>query len=778
MPRFPSLSLLVFAFTATRLFAQLTYTTPYVLLPFAGVSSYGHADGRGTAARFNAPSGLATDAAGNLYVCERGNMLLRKITADGNVTTLAGIPGVEGIQDGAGASATFSYPEGMAIDATGNIFVTNQQNVLRKITPGGVVSTLPHVIQSARSLAFDPAGNLYFSQFFWHSIRRITPAGQLEEFAGQNFTGGTVDGPRESALFQNPAELAADATGNLWVAEGSYGNLRKISANGIVSSLPNFPGITDAYSKGLAVDTAGNLVVSASFFGTIAQISPGGQATILAGKSGDRGYVDGPAATARFEYPGALAYDRSGNLFVVDDGSNVIRKITPQGEVSTFAGLPRAWAEDATDGRGEAARFSARCLVARAPNGDLYVADRDNFTIRRITADGTVSTLAGSAGQSAMTDGTGAAARFQEIRCLTTDSTGNIYVGDYDMIRKVTPDGVVTTVLTSDENYFPLGLAVDASGTVFFTHKHFVMRVDSAGKAEIYTGRASVTSDPYYAVPGHMDGSLAEASFNTPAGLTFDRSGNLYVADSGNDTIRKITPAGNVSTLAGLASPGSNAAIDGTGAAARFAGPWGLSTDDAGNVYVGDRFNNLIRKVSPTGQVTTLLGLRRAKGNGSGLGAEARLYWPMSVAAAPDGTLYLANYSQIYQAKAAAAPVIATQPLSQSVTAGGNVQFSVTAGGLPAPTYQWHVNGSPFQGATSSSLSITNARATDAGDYTVVVTNALGSVTSAKATLTVTTTPTQPPASGAGGGGAPSTWFLLSLLSLGALRRLARLRTR
>ncbi|HWA26193.1 MAG TPA: immunoglobulin domain-containing protein [Lacunisphaera sp.] len=771
--------LLAHAALSTWVAAQSDYAAPYVLQPFAGISSFGHVDGRGSAARFYNPAGLATDAAGNVYVAEINNQLVRKVTPAGEVTTLAGVPGVEGVQDGTGASARLSYPAGIAVDQSGNIFVTNQRNVLRKITPAGVVSTLPHLVQGASSLAFDPAGNLYFTQNSWHSIRRITPAGQLEEFAGQNFTSGTTDGPRQSALFTDPRRLGADAVGNLWVMDGWYATPRKISADGTVSSLPVIPGVTDAYMDDLTVDTSGNVVVAASVYGTINRISPASQATVIAGKSGERAYVDGPAATARFQQPGAMACDRTGNLYVVDDGSNVIRKITPQGDVSTFAGMPRALAEGTVDGRGDAARFSSSCLVARAPNGDLLVADQENSLIRRITSDGTVSTVAGQpgiAGQYASLDGTGPGARFYALRAIATDAAGNCFVADQSSIRKVTPAGVVTTIVPADQGYYPFGLAVNATGTIFFTDRDAVLRATPGGTVDTYAGAYSQDPDVSYRLHGSDNGPRAQARFYGPTGLAFDNAGNLYVADSGNSTIRKIAPDGMVTNLAGTASPGTYGSADGVGAAASFAAPHALATDTAGNVYVADTYSNLIRRIAPDGRVTTLVGLARAPGNGPGLGGNARLNWPMSIAATPTGTLYLANTSQIYEAKPAAAPVITTQPLSQSVVSGGNVQLSVSAGGLPAPTYQWYFNGAPFQGATGSTLSFTNARSTDAGDYTVVVTNELGSVTSTKATLTVTTAPVPPPASGGGGGGgAPSPWFLLVL---GILRLVHRFRRR
>jgi sugar lactone lactonase YvrE len=542
-------------------------------------------------------------------------------------------------------------------------------------------------------------------------------------------------------------------------------------------------GISDAYAQGIAIDTNNNLLVSATFYGTIARVTPAGQATIIAGKHEERDYVDGRVATARFEMPGALAQAPNGDIYVVDEGSNVIRKITAQGLVSTFAGFPEAWALGNTDGKGDAARFSDHCLVALAPDGSVVVGDGGNFTIRRIAADGTVTTLAGKPGDERILDGAGDEARFAFHRAIATDTLGIIYVADAKTIRKVTPSGTVTTIAGLGAGYFPNGLAVNAIGTVYFTDQNAVLRLKPDGTAEVYAGRFSSPSSPqYYDMTGSTDGSISVARFNNPTGLAFDSADNLYVADTGNNTVRKITPGGQVTTLAGTASSGSVGAIDGESTSARFFGPAGIAVDLAGTVFVTDKFNNLIRRINLDGQVTTILGKRRARGNGAGLGEEARLDWPVSIAVTSDGTLYVANQSEIYKAKPAAAPIITTQPQSQTVSTGSNVQLTLIASGTPAPTYHWYRGGTMITGATSGTLSLAHVQTTDAGDYTVIVSNDLGSVTSDKATLTVTaastpTTPSTPSSGGSSGGGAPSTWFLAALIAASLVHRRSKAHT-
>ena len=211
---------------------------------------------------------------------------------------------------------------------------------------------------------------------------------------------------------------------------------------------------------------------------------------------------------------------------------------------------------------------------------NLYVADRNNHTIRKITSGGVVSTLAGSAGATGSAAGTGSAARFNYPEGVAVDSASNLYVADsYNhTIRKITSDGVVSTL------------------------------AGSAGNA------------------GSADGTGSAARFNGPSGVAVDSAGNLYVGDYGNHTIRKITSSGVVSTLAGLA--GARGSADGTGSAARFNSPNGVTLDSAGNVYVADNQNSTIRKITSGGVVTTLAGSAGASGSADGAGSAARFDAP------------------------------------------------------------------------------------------------------------------------------------------------------
>ncbi|HEY3334659.1 MAG TPA: hypothetical protein VGK16_05415 [Candidatus Limnocylindrales bacterium] len=302
-----------------------------------------------------------------------------------------------------------------------------------------------------------------------------------------------------------------------------------------------------------------------------------------------------------------MAYDEAGNLYVADSGNRKIRKITPAGLVSTFAG---SGASGALDGPGPEASFAYPQDLAYH-GGDLYVADAYNNKIRKISSDGVVSTFAGS-GTGASIDGTGTDASFNVPVGLEFDAVGNLFVSDGsgDKIRKITPDAVVTTFAGSGVEgatdatgaaasfYVPAGLAFDGSGNLFVG--------DSANnKIRKITPEAVVTTFVGSGAAGATDAAGVAASFKSPQSLTFDGLGNLYVTDVLNNKIRKITPEGVVTTFAGSGSAG---ATDASGTAASLSRPIGLVMDNAGDLFVGDGSNNKIRRITDGAVVTTFAG--------------------------------------------------------------------------------------------------------------------------------------------------------------------------
>ena len=327
-------------------------------------------------------------------------------------------------------------------------------------------------------------------------------------------TGGT--GPTDStavipALFSSPADVAVDAAGNIYVADYWYNRIQKISANGTVSTLAG---------------------------------------------TGNVGAINGIGKLASFNKPSGLAVDGAGNVYVADAGNNLIRKITPDGTVSTLAGT--VVAVDTSNTVTEQPLFAGPSGVAVDASGNVYVADAGNNRICVVSPSGNTRTLSGNGGVGA-NNGLGKNATFNNPTGVAVDAAGNVYVADMlnNLIRKVAPDGTTSSL---------------------------------AGNGDI----------------GSKDGLDTAARFYFPNSLTVDASGNVYVTDDINNLIRAITPAGAVTTLAGNGQAGSQ---NGLGTQASFNDPAGISVDALGNLYIADANNNLIRKITSAGMVTTVAGI-------------------------------------------------------------------------------------------------------------------------------------------------------------------------
>jgi endonuclease YncB( thermonuclease family) len=682
---------------------QATFTT------LAGNAGYGAGDGTGAAAGFNGPSGVAVDGFGNVYVADFNNNTIRKITSAGVVTTLAGTAGVTGSLDGTGAAAQFNNPNGVAVDGSGNVYVADSNNyTIRKITPAGVVTTLAGTagtggsadgtgaaarFNSPNGVAVDGTGNVYVLDSSSNTIRKITSAGVVTTLAGSAANPpGSADGTGAAARFSDPFGIAVDGSGNVYVADNFNNTIRKITSGGVVTTLAgsatNPAGSADGTGAAArfslpwaaAVDGSGNVYVADVGNNTIRKITSGGVVTTLAGSAANpQGSADGTGAAAQFNSPYGLAVDGSGNVYVADTFNNTIRKITSSGVVTTLAGT--AGGAGSTDGTAAAARFNGPSGVAVDGSGNVYVADTYNNTIRKITSGGAVTTLAGTAGIAGSGDGTGAAARFNNPNGVAVDGFGNVYVADTNnsTIRKITPAGVVTTLAgtagtggsadgTGAAARFnnPNGVALDGFGNVYVadTNNSTIRKITSGGAVTTLAGTAGIA--------GSGDGTGAAAQFRSPYGVAVDGSGNVYVADTNNSTIRKITPAGVVTTLAGTA--GTVGSADGTGAAARFYLPYGVAVDASGNVYVLDSNNNTIREITSGGAVTTLAGTAGTSGSADGTGAAARFSVAYGVAVDGSGNIYVAdsnNNSSIRIGFLSTPPAVTGVSPSTGPTAGG-----------------------------------------------------------------------------------------------------------
>jgi sugar lactone lactonase YvrE len=823
-----------------------------VVTTFAGQLSgaNGSANGLGTAASFSVPQGIAIDAAGNLYVADTGNQIIRRITAGGLVSTLAGTAGVAGYVNSTGAGAQFRSPLGVAVDRAGpggaavNVYVADtQNNVIRKIVVASqAVTTYAGALPVSNAPA--PAGNLdgqdnvpqfnapsgitadasglvvYVTDTGNHSIRRLISDGitvLVNTPAGNGFS-AYAEGTGSSAAFSSPSGIATDIGGNLLVSDTMNQVIRVVTgtSTALYAGTPTIAGSTDGVAlngsqfnrpTGIAVDSLNNVYVVDSLNAMVRKVinagtpfitlHPVGQtvelgATVILtgnatgtpnptlqwqrfrlgetaftnipegngytgtqtgtltitpvtavmagdlyqlvatnavgsattntaqlnvnlgpvfttwlGRAGQPGAVDGVGTAARFRAPGNIAIDSAGNAYVADSANNIIRKVTAAGVVTTLAGL--AGVGGNADGFATTARFNGPTGIAVDAAGNIYVADTGNHTIRLINSVGVVVTLAGTGGAQGAVDATGAAARFAFPSALAIDSTGLIYVADTlnHTIRKVTNLGVVTTFAgaagqsgsldatgAAARFFLPSGIAVDAAFNVYVgdTMNHLIRKITPAGVVTLFAGFANSV--------GSADGLIGNARFNQPKGVALDTSGNVYVADTGNHTIRRISPAGLVVTMAGVA--GVSGSLDGVATNARFFSPNGVALDSSNNIYVADTQNHIIRK--------------------TGLGTPVE---------------------------------ITGQPVAQRAAVGGTVSFTVTATGSPSPSFQWQrrvagtsdfvniSNDTNFSGVTTATLTVTGLTAAMNGDeFRAVMANSLTSgLNSDAASLTIVTLP-------------------------------------
>lgn len=591
--------------------------------------SFGHFAGAppslATVEPLNHPYDVAVDTAGNIFIADTGNYVIRKLTPDGQMTVFAGQIGTRGTADGTGPAARFEWVEQLIVDSSGTLYVSdNFADTIRKISPAGNVTTIAGQADSSGSadgtgsgarfdgpagLALDRSGNLYVADSNNDTIRKITPSGVVTTVAGRAGTEGTSDGTGSAARFDFPHGLAIDASGNIFIADGINHAIRRMTPSGVVTTFAGdtaVDGTADGrgsaarfyLARDVVIDASGTFYVADQGNQTIRRITSAGDVTTFAGRPKQSGATDGAGSAALFNDPWGVGIDLLGNVYVADQRNNAIRKITPQGLVTTLGTL--AVRKGSNDGFGPNARFNSPLGVAVDRLGNVFVADQNNHTIRKITAAGDVSTFAGQAGVSGDIDGAASAARFNYPADVAVDALGNVFVADWlnDSIRKITPDGVVSTY----------------AGTGF---------------------------------SGSTDGPGSVARFSFPTGIDVDALGNVYVADSGNNTIRMILPTRQVMTIAGLA--GSKGSVDGQGSSARFDNPNDVAVDAAGNVFVTDSFNYTIRKITPSGVVTTFAGVAKTDGTTDGNGASARFNVPKNIAIDSTGTMFVTDGNAIRQ---------------------------------------------------------------------------------------------------------------------------------
>jgi uncharacterized protein (TIGR03437 family) len=621
----------------------------------AGFSGDG---GPATAAQLNSPQGLAVDGQGNLYIADQLNNRVRMVTPQGVISTFAG-NGAVGIprflgDAGPATAANLNLPGGVAVDSKGNVYIADTaDNSIREVGTNGIINTIAgsgyqsqgnmgdtllasvSTLTAPEDVFVDSSSNVYIADTGNAAVREITAStGIINFIAGACTISSTTaitstgescaigfagDGglANEGGLVA-PTAVAVDSAGNVYIAEPSDGRVREVSTiksaidintivgNGTLGFSGDGAAATAAelnLPTGVAVDGSGHIYIADSNNNRIRVAKAGGSVATFAGNGGYSYSGDGGAATsAQMNSPYAVAVDGAGNYYVADAGNNVVRKVSASGVITTVAG--NGTAGSSGDGSAAtAAELSGPQGLALDGAGNLYIADTGNSKVREVSG-GTITTVAGSGTAGYAGDGAAAAsAQLSSPVGLAFDAKGNLYIADTDnnAVRKVAGGTISTVAGTGHQGYtgdgglavsaqlgYPEGVAVDAAGNLYITDtlNYAIRKVSPAGTIATIAGNGAAG----YSGDG---GAASQAQLTFPTGIAVDNSGNVYFSDAGA-AVRKVYGNGLIATIAGNGAVGYTG-DGGLATGASLHGPTGLAVDAKGDVYIADSANNAVR---------------------------------------------------------------------------------------------------------------------------------------------------------------------------------------
>jgi sugar lactone lactonase YvrE len=599
--------------------------TSGVLTRVAGGSilpGYSGDGGVATSARLNPPSGLAVDAAGNVYIADAAANVIRRVAvASGIIAVVAGTGTLGHSGDGGPAtSAQLNHPQGLAADAAGNLYIADESNyVVREVAAGtGIITTFAGngiagysgdggpaasaELSDPSAVAVDGSGNVYIAD------RLSTPGGAVRKVAAA--TGIVTTVATGSSAGEVPLSIAVDGAGNLYVefyyvyfrSPVSYSYINEVAAaTGGTTTV--YPASIHNVIGSIAAASAGKLYVGSH--GEIDELVVATNViTTVAGTRGSPESGDGGAATAaQLSEADSVAVDGSGNLYIADGSAERVREVAATtGIITTVAGdgTPGYWGDG---GPATKARLYGPASVAVDGSGNLYISDDSNGVIRKVeAASGVITTVAGNGTYGYSGDGGPATdAQLHAPGGVAVDGSGNLYIADawnYAIRKVAAATGIITTIASTGATN-PVNLAVDGSGNVYFSGYLNGGILGVILKVAAATGAiTTVAGNGTYGYSGD-GGPATSAQLNGPSGVALDGAGNLYIADTGNNFIRKVAAAtGIITTVAGNGTAGYSG-DGGPATSAELNGPSGVAVDGAGNVYVGDSGNGLIRMLVP-----------------------------------------------------------------------------------------------------------------------------------------------------------------------------------
>jgi uncharacterized protein (TIGR03437 family) len=662
-----------------------------------GQAGYSGDGGPALAAQLPAPSqfglGIAVDSAGDVFIPDPATHRVRMVSASGVITTVAGngTAGSSG-DGGAAAQAELKEPTHVVVDRGGNLYISDYgDNVVRKVTPTGTIGTVAGTgvnsfsgdggaavnagLGNPLGLAIDASGDLYIADFANQRIRLVDTKGVIQTVAGSTALGGGGKGAVAAfpSNFLYPDDLAADAAGDLLIGGWTNTRILEMASGGVVSTIATG---TSAAARGLAIDSVGNLNFGDPANNRLQRVSTSSAIFTIAG-DGEGGFSgDGGAATAaQISNPQGLAIDTAGNLYIADTGNFRVRKVSLQGIITSIAG--NGTQGFSGDGRpATSAQLASPVGLAVDGYGNLYIADASNVRVRKVSAGGVITTIAGTGPTTnpTFTSGTPAiTAAIESPLYVAVDAAGNVYFATHTHLYQITPAGILNYLRLTTTSFG--GIATDGAGNIYLSDP-----ID--GAIDDWTAPGATPS-----VFPITTGCGAQQLYGGSTGaIAIDGAGDLYSAESLN--IARFSKWGAI-TIAGNGTYGDSG-DGGPALDASLEEATALAADNAGNVYFADAQANIVRVLRRAPITSSIAAVVNAASGAAG-------------ALAP-GEMVLIFGSDVGEPQLLACPQGHGGYLSQSIE-GAEMTFN----GIPAPLV--YVSGNqtaaivPFE-VTGSSLQV------------------------------------------------------------------------